>query len=274
MNLHATEQHIPWKSEKKISIIDQRRLEEEALTREIQVEFMHPRWAEIWAREFPPRFDKLSVTPILAKLIEQNAILSRGRCLVPGCGRGYDAIAIASENRYCIGVDIVQTAIELAKERLEEECAMYLKLDLMPKPPLGKCEFKCQNFFELDADHPENLFDFAFDSHFLCALDPRIRQDWAVQMARLIKIGGELMTIIFPIMEKTGGPPFPLSIDVVRDLLMPVGFEPFELYVLPPEFCHPGRGGSGEPGDNSPRSALGRWRRIQRDVGYDHEFDA
>lgn len=77
-------------------------------------------------------------------------------------------------------------------------------------------------------------------------------------MADIVNIGGELLTLIYPIIEKEGGPPFAVSIDAVRDLLVPVGFEPFQLEYLPLELCHEGRNGE----NGSPRSAIGRWRRV------------
>ena len=43
-------------------------------------------------------------------------------------------------------------------------------------------------------------------------------------MSELCAEGGELFTLIFPIMEKDGGPPFPLSFDLVRGLVEKVGF--------------------------------------------------
>jgi hypothetical protein len=257
---------------KKMSIMDQRRLEEERERREVEEEFMHPRWSLMWSTEYPPRFDKLCVAPILQKLVDDDALPRSGRCLVPGCGRGYDVTALASQTRYCLGVDIVQEAIAAAQDRLEQLFEMSSHLGVDPSPPMGSCEFKCQSFFSLDTDHPENLFDLVYDYCFLSVLDPRIHKNWAAKMSKLVKVGGELVTVIWPIMlDKKGGPPFNMSIDLVRSLLMPAGFEPVDLYVLPPELCHTGRDGSG--GDNCPRTALGRWRRIELADDYDHEFD-
>ena len=259
--------------EKGVSIMDQRKMVEEQERKKVVLEFAHPRWAEIWAVEYPPSFDKLCLVPILQQLLDEDKLLREGRCLVPGCGRGYDVTAIASPARYCLGVDIVPAAISSAQQRLEELYDMAALLEVNPEPPIGQCEFKCFNFFELDTFHPENQFDFVFDYTFLSSLDPRIHKDWARKMSDLVKVGGELMTVIYPIMvEKCGGPPFQLSMSMVRELLMPAGFEAFELYELLPEQCHQGRGGV-DGGYNAPRTALGRWRRIVRDDDYDHEFD-
>jgi len=250
----------PPAGKKNLSIMDQRRLEEEAERKEIAREFAHPRWEITWAEEYPPTFDKLCPAPILQKMVS-DGVLPNGRCLVPGCGRGYDVIEIASATRYCLGVDIAPIAISQAKERLEQQYEMAVRLEVAAKPPLNQAEFKLQSFFDIDTQHPESLFDFVYDYCLLSALDPRNHKDGAAKMTTLVRVGGELCTVIFPIMEKVGGPPFSVTIAHVRELLVPLGFEIIELRILTPELCHPGRDGA--EGNNTPRTALGRWRRIK-----------
>jgi methyl halide transferase len=187
------------------------------------------------------------------KYIAIGKVPSSGRCLVPGCGRGYDVTALASPTRYVLGLDIVDTAIEAAKERLvslsESMCACK-----------ENAIFETTSFFDMDGKDPENQFDFIYDYTFLCALDPSIRLDWSHKMAELVKPGGELLTLIFPILQdKKGGPPFEVSLSLVKDLLEPVGFECLELEMLPPELCHENRDGSGP---NTPASGVGRWRKL------------
>ena len=41
-------------------------------------------------------------SPALLKLLDANEI-PNGRALVPGCGRGYDVVALASKDRKAIG---------------------------------------------------------------------------------------------------------------------------------------------------------------------------
>ena len=43
-------------------------------------------------------------------------------------------------------------------------------------------------------------------------------------MRRLIRPGGEIVSLVFPVGDFEGGPPFALSPDVVKDLLEPAGF--------------------------------------------------
>lgn len=40
---------------------------------------------------------------------------------------------------------------------------------------------------------------------------PEMRPKWAARMAEIIKPGGTLVALIFPIVEKKGGPPFAVT---------------------------------------------------------------
>ena len=80
----------------------------------------------------------------------------------------------------------------------------------------------CADFFALDA---RVQYDLIWDCTFLCALEPAARGRWAEQMRALLAPGGELLTAVFPIGERDGGPPFAMSVPLVRSLLEPVGFE-------------------------------------------------
>lgn len=92
-------------------------------------------------------------------------------------------------------------------------------------------------------------------------MEPAIRAQWAQQMAALLLPGGELVTLIFPICNKPTGPPYAMSLELVRGLLEEVGLEavPGGLQAqLPSELCHPGRDGSGIW---EASSGLGRWKK-------------
>lgn len=48
-------------------------------------------------------------------------VLPKGRAFVPGCGRGYEAIAFGRSGYDCIGLDLSPSGIEEAKSLLAEE---------------------------------------------------------------------------------------------------------------------------------------------------------
>ena len=224
-------------------------------------ELTHTRWADMWDAGLAPGqvFDAASISPLLLSLIKLNKV-PNGRSLVPGCGRGYDVTALATKDRYVLGLDIAETAVRAAKERRDSlpdnECLLKSNAD-----------FQTTSFFDLDGSTIENKFDFIYDYTFLCALDPSVRPQWAQKMAELVKPQGELLTLIFPIREPDDkGPPFQVSMELYKELLEPMGFTCELLELLPPELCHKGRDGSAvESGKGLRRfagnSAVGRWRR-------------
>lgn len=60
-------------------------------------------------------------------------------------------------------------------------------------------------------------------------MKPDWRKDWAKAWAGLIKPGGELVTLIFPVdpaKPRDEGPPFPVTVDLYNELLKPVGTRP------------------------------------------------
>ena len=136
-----------------------------------------------------------------------------------------------------MGLDLSETAVLAAEERLR---------GIAPElsPPPGAASFVCGSFFDLPTE-PAAKFDFVYDYTFMCALEPSVRGQWAQKMADLVAPGGLLLTLVFPVCEKEGGPPFKVSLEVYRELLEPVGFECQELELLPPELSHPGRDGTG-----------------------------
>ncbi len=61
---------------------------------------------------------------------------------------------------------------------------------------------------------------------FLCALQPHDRKKWAQRYAQLIKPGGQLATLIFPVdpnKDRNEGPPFPVTPELYTELLEPLG---------------------------------------------------
>ena len=222
-------------------------------------ERVNPRWHACWERGVPigSSFDTGGiVSPALQQLID-NKVIPTGRALVPGCGRGYDIVALASEERYALGIDMSGVAVK-------EALAAIDKLPTEKRPSPETFDIKEGSFFDL-SEEEDQKFDFIYDYTFLCALDPSIRTAWARKMAALVKPGGELLTLIFPIRDNsTEGPPFQVSLELFTDLLTPIGFECMRLELLPSELCHRDRDGSAllaDPNSRMGKSGIGRWRR-------------
>lgn len=132
-----------------------------------------------------------------------------GRVLVPGCGTGYDVVAMACPGRFVVGLDISEEAIKKAKQM---SCSLA-NADYFT--------FLTEDFFSW---HPTDSFDLIFDYTFFCAIEPDMRSTWAQQIQNLLKPDGELITLMFPMDDHAGGPPYRVSIVDYEEVLHPMGF--------------------------------------------------
>ncbi|GAB2217959.1 hypothetical protein Droror1_Dr00001174 [Drosera rotundifolia] len=165
-------------------------------------------WKMCWEEAVTP-WDLGQPTPILLNLLQAGSIPT-GRTLVPGCGSGYDVIALAGPDQYVIGLDISDIALSRARQ-------------LASKSPTGNyCTFLKEDFFDWN---PKELFDLIFDYTFFVAIDPKMRPAWARRMSELLKPDGELMTLMFPIDDHVGGPPHKTSVADYEAVLCPLGFQ-------------------------------------------------
>lgn len=192
-------------------------------------------WQEAWEEERTP-WDAGASAPSLVELVESDT-LPKGRALVPGAGSGYDVLTLAGPERKAVGLDLAPGA-KRRFEALRDEMGV----------PAEQAEVVVGNFFEWQPDEP---FDVIWDYTFLCAIDPEMRSKWAERVDELLAPDGELVTLIFPIVDKDpdDGPPYAMSPELVRGLVAP-RFEP--IYLEPVAHSHPGREG---------KEWLGRWRR-------------
>eukprot|EP00287_Rhodomonas_sp_CCMP768_P010150 CAMPEP_0196737878 /NCGR_PEP_ID=MMETSP1091-20130531/15463_1 /TAXON_ID=302021 /ORGANISM="Rhodomonas sp., Strain CCMP768" /LENGTH=213 /DNA_ID=CAMNT_0042081785 /DNA_START=175 /DNA_END=816 /DNA_ORIENTATION=- len=203
-------------------------------------------WEGMWARGLKPgdAFDATKSSESFLDILSswrETAQARKCRMLVPGCGRGYDVVEAAKLNFDALGLDISETAVSAAQAYRDSQGTLS-----------GKAEFSTTDFFLLQES---GSFDLIFDYTFLCAIDPSTRSAWAETMQRLLKPGGELVTLIFPLGDHTSGPPYAMSTDLVKGLLEPRGFVCEFMEPVPPAKSHPGRGG---------KEVLARWRAPAR----------
>ncbi|XP_074340073.1 putative thiol methyltransferase 2 isoform X2 [Apium graveolens] len=184
-------------------------------------------WEKSWREGVTP-WDLGQPTPILLHLL-QTGSLPKGRALVPGCGSGHDVIAIASSDRYVVGLDISESAIEIATKLSSSS------------PSSNHHTFLKTDFFTWQ---PTELFDLVFDYTFFCAIEPDMRSAWASRIQNLLKPNGELITLMFPVQlanplycitgtsmlqrllisDHVGGPPYKVSVADYEEVLHSVGF--------------------------------------------------
>lgn len=164
-------------------------------------------WDEAW-REGRTGWDAGASPPALDEWLERHKV-EPGRALVPGCGAGYDVFTLAEAGWEAVGLEVSPTAAG----RFDEE---RRKRGI----PLESAHIQVADFFGSDL----GPFDLIFDYTFLCAIEPQRRHDWASAMRKLLDDEGRLVTLVFPISEEREweeGPPYRLSIDLVRGIASP-----------------------------------------------------
>ncbi len=128
-----------------------------------------------------------------------------GRALVPGCGRGDDALAVAAlgigkHDVDVTGWDIAPTAVASALER-NLAVAFEVRDALDPAATLA------------DAGR----FDAWIEHTFFCAIPPDLRPRYVEQAARLLHPDGLLLGVFY-IGDRAKGPPYGASEDELRRL--------------------------------------------------------
>eukprot|EP00916_Digyalum_oweni_P019305 GHVL01032141.1.p2 GENE.GHVL01032141.1~~GHVL01032141.1.p2 ORF type:complete len:259 (-),score=89.62 GHVL01032141.1:1568-2278(-) len=184
-------------------------------------------WDKLWKIGVNPgdHFDAKSASPILKTL----NLPKNGHFLIPGCGRGYDLVELSTPDRTVIGLEISETAAQICEE--------YIKNKM--RGPGGVI---IDDFFTYS---PKFKFDVIYDYTFFCAIHPNMRIKWSNKIFELINPGGLLVTVIYPICNKIDGPPFAVSLNIYKDILLSTGFKIIKLENLSSDQSHKGRDGTG-----------------------------
>ncbi|KAI0050404.1 S-adenosyl-L-methionine-dependent methyltransferase [Auriscalpium vulgare] len=156
-------------------------------------------WDEAWKQNVTP-WDAGGSQPPLRALLESKRVPlpTAGKALVPGAGRAWDALLVASTlGLDTVAVDISPTAIAEAQRVVEST-----------PTPKGKVSIEEGDFFALALPESER-YDLILDYTFFGAIPPSLRADWGAQMAALAKPGGYLISLLFPLglSPEEGGPP-------------------------------------------------------------------
>ncbi|GAN04199.1 thiol methyltransferase 2 [Mucor ambiguus] len=152
------------------------------------------------------QWDAGKPSPALIDLIENEEtnklIPEHGQGLVPGCGSGYDVVFLASKDRHMTGMDFSQTCVDKLVKHLSKD---------MSSPMITR--------------------------NFLCAMEPYMRPAWAKKYAEIIQKDGVLITLMYPLDDHEGGPPFALNEQVYNELLS----AHFDLIFIKDAVGHPSR---------------------------------
>ena len=136
------------------------------------------RWAQLWDKgDFLP-WDRHAPNPALEDVLTQRQDLigpplvkdssgkqRRKQALVPGCGRGYDVLLLASFGYDAVGLEYSETAVRRCWEEKERNGGRYFVRD--QELGAGKVSFVQGDFFKsewLQGDVGRNgAFDLVYD---------------------------------------------------------------------------------------------------------------
>ncbi|HET7153030.1 MAG TPA: methyltransferase domain-containing protein [Candidatus Kapabacteria bacterium] len=158
-------------------------------------------WESIY-RAGDARWDLKTPTPVFVELQSRNKF-TPGKMLIPGCGKGHDAVFFAQQGFDVTGDDIAESAIAAVQENARSAgvSVTALKTDI----------------FSLGEQFPQQ-FDYVLEYTCFCAIDRARRLEYANMVKAVLKPGGLLIGLFFPIDGREGGPPFAVSVEEVTQL--------------------------------------------------------
>jgi len=151
------------------------------------------------------RWDLGEVSPPIKRLWE-NRDIQPCNTIIPGCGRGHEALFLLENGFQVLGVDYSPGAIE------------YLSEEIRVRKLNGRALL--ENFFKLNEEHNEQ-YGLMIEQTFFCAISPEHRSLYVETAYRILKSGGILAGVFY----ETGGedgPPFNTTREDIHN-----NFEPY-----------------------------------------------
>lgn len=153
-------------------------------------------------------WDRGAPNPQLLRWLEEGLLPAGSRVLVPGCGQGWEVLALAACGCEVAGIDFAPAALDLCRRHLD---AAGLKAAL----------------FDADVLHwqPASPVDAVFEQTCLCALYPDYWQRYAAQLHAWLRPGGKLLALFMQVPPEEEslpgcieGPPYHCDINGMRAL--------------------------------------------------------
>ncbi len=174
-----------------------------------------------WERKYVRGEDRWELgvpPPPLARLLV-DARPPRGRVAVPGCGRGHDARLFARLGYPTWGFDFAALAIRDARTLATIEFGRLTASGAGPAP--APLTLEQRDLFTLPDAYP-GFFDLVWEHTCFCAIDPARRPEYVEVIRRILRPGGRLLALFWPVdVDWEGGPPFPASKAEIRRFLEP-----------------------------------------------------
>ena len=161
--------------------------------------------AEFWEACYETEMDNWDLggpTPVFERIASE---IPKGRICVIGCGRGYDAVTFAKAGFEVTAIDFSQTAVLASRENARKKEVEMTVLR--------------EDFFDLP-DELHGQFDYIMEYTCFCAISPERRFEYDRVIWQLLKPGGKLLGLFFPLDKdvEEGGPPWGVNISELHKL--------------------------------------------------------
>ncbi|MEM7205155.1 MAG: methyltransferase domain-containing protein [Planctomycetota bacterium] len=174
-------------------------------------------WDAAWRERRTP-WELWGPTPALEALVASGALRDLGlpegaRAAVPGCGRGHDLRVLARQGLEVTGFDIVPEAVAEARHLLALNGDRGTVL--------------CRDVLGLLPEYA-GTFELVYDYTCFCALRPHLRPAYAKVVQGLLRPGGWLLALMFPMAETHAGrgrPPYLVTPAVAETVFTPLVLE-------------------------------------------------
>jgi methyl halide transferase len=172
--------------------------------------------ADFWEgryQEGTARWDLGQPAPPFVDLLNSSNAPQPGQIAVLGAGRGHDALLFAEHGFEVVGFDFAPSAITAATEAAQQRglTAQFLQRDI----------------FGLGSEF-QNGFDYVLEHTCFCAITLEQRADYVQLVRSILRPNGELIALFWA-HERSGGPPFGVTVAELRQL-----FQDFEVVLFAP----------------------------------------
>ena len=146
---------------------------------------------EFWENKYKTNktgWDLGEVSPPLKAYFDQLED-KKIKILIPGGGNSYEAeYLFKNDFKNVFVVDVSKAPLENLKKRI---------------PDFPSSQLIHANFFDL-----ENTFDLIIEQTFFCAINPSLREQYALKMKQLLPKNGKLVGLLFDAKLNENHPPF------------------------------------------------------------------
>ncbi len=162
---------------------------------------------DYWNKRYETNEDNWDLgypTPVFKELIKSKYCSEPGKIAVLGCGKGHDAVFFAKNDFLVTGIDFASVAINETRNLAREA---KVRIELIKS-----------DIFELPGKLIQK-FDYVLEYVTYCAINPHRRNEYLINIQQLLKPGGILIALFFPIDNRVGGPPFAVDLKPIKDTL-------------------------------------------------------